>query len=288
MPFDQSVLLWCVVAPAAIAAGAFVLGSLLDRILARSDRAKLGVLIFALGWWAAIATSLSARLEWQLWPSEWWRDGLWPLLGWSFLCLGCLDEEDRSWRWMIVVLVAGLTAWICLPSGDDWTDLYHLHGPIGIVATLSLFANTWSLDQMSRGGAERWVLLVALASLGGPLTLAASCFASLTEWSVSMASATAIFAIATIVYKQTTAWGLAGMIAAAGTCITIAGRFQTYETHPVWLYALMFSLPSICASVDYFLRGRSGWMRVAVSAGLSAFVVGGLVWFLLIRETEPW
>ena len=49
-----------------------------------------------------------------------------------------------------------------------------------------MLVNAWSLDRMARRHTERWVLLVALASLGGPLALAASTYASLTEWCVSM------------------------------------------------------------------------------------------------------
>ncbi|MEM8668961.1 MAG: hypothetical protein AAGG48_15680 [Planctomycetota bacterium] len=293
MTFDQTVLFWTALVPAVLAAGAVALGLTVKRI-PNGTKTQLDVLVFSLGWWAAIAVSLYGR---QGWPDAEWQLCLWPLTAWIVVTWllsfnGCSSEAgrrtDTSWLACIVAAASGLTAYICLPRGEVWEDTYDLHGPWGILLTLTMMLNAWSLSVMVRRHAERWVMLVALASLGGPVALAAATYGSLTEWSVAMVSATIVFTFCGLVFPTSRVWEIAPIASAAGTCVIAAGRFQTFETYPSWLYGTMLFLPSGIAAVDFFVRRQATWKRVSIAGILAAAFVTTFIWFLLIRETESW
>lgn len=235
-----------------------------------------------------MAVAMMARQGFQLWPPDSWQRCVWPLLAWSFLAVGAIDTKDRSWRWLMTVTLSGVTSFLCLPRGEAWEDTYEIQGLVGIGLTISMVANAWSLDRMARRGTERWLLLVSLAAFGGPFALAASTYASLAEWGLGLVSATTAFSLAGLLLKMDLVWAVAPGAASASVCLLAAGRFQTYEDHPSWLYAVMLLFPSLVASVDALLQGRSTWIRVAVAACLSMVAVGTSVWYVLIRETEAW
>lgn len=283
--------------PAIIAAAAFGLAWSLQRSDSSSAKTAVGAVVLGVGWWAAVTVSLSARQEWQVWPTEYWHHCLWPLMiwpliAWSFIGSPTGEAISGSPRStlspILLAIAAAATAAFCLPRGEAWEDTYSVHGPVGVALMLSIFVNAWSLDAMARRGTERWVLLVALASLGGPIALAASTYASLTEWGLAMASATLAITIGGLLVRNRLATTSIAIVVAGSACLVAGGRFQTYEDHPLWLYALLLSLPSVIAFVDYFLKSRSTAVRVVVAAILSAATIATSVWFLLIRETETW
>ncbi|MEM6691100.1 MAG: hypothetical protein AAF664_16850 [Planctomycetota bacterium] len=288
LSFDQSVVLWCIVVPALITTTVFFVGRVFHTDDNRSHRNQIATTFLAGGWWLAIALPLSARQDWAIWPIEFWH---WPpiaLFFWALATPALLVSDDRSWKWMLVVALSSLTAWTCLPTGDAWEDTFPAHGVWGIALTLSMTSNAWALETMARRNTQRWVLLVSLASLGGPTALAASSYASLTEWGVAILTATGVLTILTLALRQTHAW-ICGIIAsAAAMCVLAAGRFQTFEEHPQWLYGLLLFQPTIVSLIDRVSMRRSILLRVATAAALSSMIVGTSVWFFLIRETESW
>ncbi|WP_160149550.1 hypothetical protein [Roseiconus lacunae] len=288
MTFDQAVLIWCVCIPAVVTAGIFVALRWIGPSSSRSEANRVQVLLLAVGWWLAITVSISARNAWQLWPSDYWQHAVWPLLGWCIYAAVCFGADRRSFRWILAAILSAIMAYVCLPRGEAWEDTYRLHGLIGISLTTCLLINVWALHEMAMRRAERWVMLVALASLGGPIALAASTYASLSEWGIAMASATAAIAVVGLASPTGLAAAVTPPVLAGGTAVIAAGRFQTYEDHPIWLYATMLLLPTIISAVDSIVSSRPTWLRVGVSAFFATIAIAVSVWFLLIRETESW
>ena len=294
MPFDQTALLWSILVPVVIATGAFALGRIASRFPSYK-KARIDIFTFAFGWWVSIAIALYGR---QGWPQAEWQLCLWPLIIWAvfawFSSVFDLSVErpghstDNSWRWILVAVASGLTSLTCLPRGEIWTDSYHLHGPWGVLLTLAMLINAWSLDCMSRRNTERWVLLVTLASFGGPVALAAATYGSLTEWSVAMVSVTLVFSVAGLLVRDSQVCAIAPLAAAAGTCIIAAGRFQTFQDYPAWIYGLMLLLPACVAGLDFVLRKQPTWQRVLIASTVSIAIIATCIWYLLIRQTESW
>ncbi|MFU7558211.1 hypothetical protein ACMFWY_06000 [Roseiconus sp. JC912] len=293
-------LIWCVGVPALIASLAFIISWRLQRPNASSVKRTIASMVLGIGWWSAIAVSLSARQDWQTWPSEYWHHCLRALLLWpaiSWMPIGTDRQHPHpdhsrsiptSLAFALLTIAAAVTAVVCLPRGDAWQDTYSSHGPIGVGLVTCMILNTLALDAMSRRGTERWVLLVALASLGGPIALAASTYASLTEWGIAMASATTAITAGSLLVNNPAAKSSIGLILAASSSLVAAGRFQTYEDHPLWLYALLWLLPSLIATIDYFIKSRKSAIRITVSAIIASAAIATSVWYLLIRETEQW
>lgn len=198
------------------------------------------------------------------------------------------NPTDSSWLWMLVAVASGLTSLACLPRGEIWTDSYHLHGLWGILLTLTMLINAWSLDSMSRRNTERWVLLVTLASLGGPVALGAATYGSLTEWAIAMVSATLVFSVGGLLVPNSQVCGIAPLTATAGTCVIAAGRFQTFQNYPPWIYGSMLLLPACIAILDFLLRKQSTWQRVLIASTVSIALIASSIWYLLIRQTESW
>ena len=65
-----------------------------------------------------------------------------------------------------------------------------------------------------------------------------------------------------------------------------AGRFYTYEDHPIWLYGLMLFAPSVIALVDVPLERGSTVMRVAIALITSLLLLGCVAWFILAGSAE--
>ena len=253
---------------------------------ARRDRHAgwLPVALYAIGWWLAVAVALPD--DQQPWPSEAWTSAIGPMLGWALLAIGA-GAAQRPGFWVAAGLLASWTAFTAMPLGENWQDTYELHHVLIPVVTAACLLNSWSLNHMAQTGAGRWLLLIALAGLGGPLALAASTYASLAEWSISMVVATAVYAVAAMFKEENLPRVfLPAVSAAAG--VVAAGRLHTYEDHPWWAYAVMFFLPTLVTLIDLPLRQRTGAIRIVTAAFVSAALLGLVVWAVLLRETESW
>ena len=294
MSFDQTVLLWSILVPVVVAMGALALGRIGSRF-PKYKKARIDIFTYAFGWWLSIAITLYGR---HGWPQAEWQLCLWPLIFWVvFVWLASAvnrlperpgNSTESSWLWVLVAVASGLTSLMCLPRGEIWTDSYHLHGPWGILLTLTMCINAWSLDCMSRRNAERWVLLVTLASLGGPVALGAATYGSLAEWSIAMVSATLVFSLGGLLVFDSQVCAIAPLTATAGTCLVAAGRFQTFQNYPPWIYGSMLLLPACVASLDFLLRKQPTWLRVLSASAVSIALIATCIWYLLIRQTESW
>ncbi len=223
-------------------------------------------------------------MGWQWWPEDAWRQALWPLLAWALLIGGtALWSGSDSWRWVLAGLLAMLTAAIAMPGGEGWEDTLGLHRTWSALIGASCLANSFALDRLSKSGGNRWSLLVALAALAGPMAMAAATYGSLAQWAFAMIVATfVIAAFAVFSSEQSGLWAAAIPATVGGAGIAAAGRFYSYETHPMWLYAIVLFLPVMITAIDLPMRNRNPWIRVIVSGVGSAAIAGLCIWRLLL------
>lgn len=293
MTFDQEVILWCVVAPALIALSALLAAYFIaGKRDSANDHGALRLQsvswVIAIGWSVAVMAAILGRGEWQWWPNDAWRRAIGPVLGWSIWSAFAVRYRGADATWMLAGLLATGTAMFAMPTGENWEDVYGLHRTWFALVATSCLINSWSIRQMAHAGAERWVLLVSLAGLGGPLALAASTYASLTECAIAAAVATIVFAVAGLSGKFSQAWVASFPIAAMAVSLGTAARFYSYEEFPAWSYGCMLFLPSVVALIDRVARRQRSPIRIAVAATVSAAMVAACVWVFLFQEAEQW
>jgi hypothetical protein len=273
---DQTTLIWCVLVPAVITAMAAVVSIRHQGVCAAGCA--------SLGWWVAVTTSLVAIQGWQWWPEDSWRQAIWPLLSWSLLLAGTAAILTHDgFRWTVAGLLAIVTAMIAMPSGEGWQDTLPLHRHWMALIAGSCLVNAFAVERLSRAGGHRWSLLVATAGLAGPLALAASTYASLAQWAVSMVVATVVFAI--LGFKADVRSGLwtAAIPAVVGAAvITATARFYSYQSHPGWVYAIALFLPAMVSTFDLPFRSRPDWARILVSGLIAVAMVAVCVWKVLL------
>ncbi len=303
---EQQILLWCVIAPAILSLAFVVLSiavsskavsskisSLAPRCCGFDCTTSIQSLLVTFGWCLAVAVALFARQSksWMpdhTWPQEAWQQVVLPITLGSLLLALIANQSTRlaEVRWVVAGIAVTLVAMIAMPSGDGWSDMVPVHRFwMGAIITSGLF-NLWLLDRMARRGADRWVMWVALAGLGSPTILAASAFAGLAEWFVAAIVATSVVAIATSLQKSTVIWCVLYPVVLFSGAGVAAGRFYTYEDHPIWLYGLMLFAPSVIALVDVPLERRSTVIRVVIALVTSLLVLVCVAWFVLAGSVE--
>lgn len=281
MTFDQTVLIWCLAVPAAIAAGGCLVSSWLRR---RDVSQTCGAIVVTTSWWLAIVVSMIGLQGWRWWPDEAWRQAVWPILAWV-LWSGMTAFADRAGegRWVVAGCLAILTGMMAMPSGEGWQDALPLHRLWLPAIAISCLANTFALAQLARHGGHRWCLMVALAALGGPMALAASTYGSLAQWCLGIVVATGVIAIAGVGSSfEAGRWpvSIPAIVAASG--IAAAARFYTYESHPRWIYGLMLMTPALIVVLDLpFRHSNRGW-RVVLSGTIAMLIVALCVWQFLL------
>ncbi len=247
----------------------------------------------AIGWCLAVAVALFARQSknWapdQLWPEEAWQQVLLPITVGSLL-LGLISRQSSRLaevRWVVAGIAVTLVAMITMPSGEGWSDMLPMHRFwMGAIISSGLL-NLWLLDRMARRGADRWVMWVALASLGCPAILAASAFAGLAEWLVAAIVATTVMAISASLRKASAIWCAVYPVVLFLVSSIASGRFYTYEDHPLSLYGIMLFAPSVIALVDVPLEQRSTVVRVAFALITSLLLLSCVAWFILAGSAE--
>jgi hypothetical protein len=180
-------------------------------------------------------------------------------------------------------LLAIVTAMIAMPGGEGWEDTLPLHRTWLSLIAASCLVNSYALERLSKSGGHRWSLLVALAGLGGPMALAASTYGSLAQWGMAMIVATAVIAALAVFSDLDSGLWTAAIPATVGAAgITAAGRFYTWEAHANWVYAAILFAPAVVALIDLMIRKRSVWLRVGVSAAVSAASVAASIWQVLL------
>lgn len=278
MTFEQTLFVWCILLPAVIVTAAWLLARRIDP---RGEGLRWRGLLVTIGWWIAVLSAMVARHGWQWWPEDAWRQSIWPLVGWAVLLAGSFsDDSERGWRWIVAGVLACATAFVAMPSGDEWSDTFPLHRVWMFVVATSCLVNSFALERMARHGAMRWCLWVALAGLPGSLALASATYGSLAEWTLAIVVATLVAACLGIA-SNVRVWLCAFPVFAAASSITAAGRFYSYEDHPAWVYALILYGPALLATIDMPMRHRPTWQRVTTIAVLSLAMVGSSVWAVL-------
>lgn len=283
MTLDQSIIVWCFAVPVIIAATGVIAARWLDRFQAA------GV---AISWWLAVTVSMAARQGWNWWPEDAWRQAIWPLLGWVILAGTAPKFLQNSWFWAVAGLLACLTAMMAMPSGEAWSDTYHLHRVWMAAVISSCLINSFSLHAMAKNDSDRWCLLVALAGLGGPLVLAAATYASLAEWTLSIVAVTAVVAAIGIWPKPKSNvatvnpfFWTAFPVVAVSAGIAAAARFYSYEAYPVWVYIIALYSPAIIAGIVIAIDcivSRSTWFRLAISVTTAVGLIAVCVWRVLL------
>ena len=253
-------------------------------LAAKWSRQGFGAAIVSATWWLAVTAALVGLMGWQWWPEDAWRQAVWPLLAWAILIGGtALWGGSDSWRWVVAGLLAIGTGAIAMPGGSGWEDTLELHRTWAALIGASCLANAFALESLARTGGHRWSLLVALAALAGPMAMAASTYGSLAQWAFAMIVATLVIAaLAVFSPLESGFWAAAIPVTAGGAGIAAAGRFYSYDTHPMWLYAAVLFLPVMITVIDLPLRKRNPWIRVIVSGLGSAAIAGLCIWRLLL------
>lgn len=256
--------------------------------LAGRDRtAALAPVVLSLAWWISIAASLFLRQGQWSWPEDAWRQAIGPLLVASVFVGGSVGLPARFGvhRWALAGLAATLTAMIAMPSGEAWSDTFASHRVWTALVTASILVNAFAVERMSerRFGREasRWSLWIGVASLGGPMVLAASAYASLSEWNFSIIVTTAVVAAFAAISPRVPGHAIGFPVFAAAAGLTAAGRFYSYIDYPPWVYAMLLFGPAIVATIDLIIQELPTWLRVIVAATCSGAMVGFSAWIIL-------
>jgi hypothetical protein len=247
-------------------------------------------LVLSLGWAAAVTAGLIGQRISQgadgshWWPEDYdfWQRGYWAIWAAAVLmgATAGVRWRDLPFRWVVAGLLAIGTAAVSVPGGESWIDMLPLHqGWMSLLASTCLL-NIWSLDRLSATAADRWFPLVVLATLAGPMTVAAATYMGLVQWTIAAVVATlpiVLFAMLGWIDSRT-AVGIAYPAVAFATIMTAAGRFSSYDDLPWWSYLGMLLVPTAIALVDFPLRKRHGAIRAAFAAVTALLLIGLSAW----------
>lgn len=287
--------------PAAIAAVACWWAHRLEAA-GEPPRQRWAAAVLSLGWAIAVCAALFAQRitagdesSWW-WPADFWQRGYLGLLA-SALILGgsacgladcggsgghASSTTDASstahasgGRWVLAGLLAMATALISLPAGEGWEDTQPLHRPWMFLLSAACLLAFWSLDRLGRRGTQRWLPLVVLAMLGGPLLVATTTYGALVQWTIAALAATVVCALFAASGRLRGGIGIAYPATAFMTVLLAAGRFYSYEDLPWWSYAGMLGLAPLVALADWAVASRSPATRIGVAAGVAAAVLAG-------------
>lgn len=293
---DAIIWLVCGVIPATIVLAACLLADR-RRDLSGSRQPGFAIAATAIGlaWGVAIVAAL---IGWRIvrgepwsavWSDDFWQRGYLPVLLAAALLgpTGGRVRRDSGGRWVSAALLAMLTAAISLPTGEGWEDTLAHHRGWGLLLATTCLLGFWSCDRLATRDSDRWFPLVLLASLAGPMFVAATTYSALAEWTLAAIFATlpAVVLAGCGRLRHGVAVGLAFPVVAFATSMTAAGRFYSYEDHPWWSYAAMLLVGPAVAAVDSFLTGRSQLLRVAAAAAV-AIAVTAVGIAVQLRPTE--
>jgi len=293
---DASIWLACGLIPTTIVLAACLLADRRsDLSVSRHPGFAITASVIGLAWGFAI---LAALIGWRIvrgepwfvaWPDDFWQRGYLPVLMAAALLapLTGIAWRDSGRRWVIAGLLAMLTATISLPTGERWEDTLAHHRGWGLLLATTCLLGFWSCDRLATRDSDRWFPLVLLASLAGPMFVAATTYSALAEWTMAAIFATlpAVVLAGCGRLRHGVAVGLAYPVVAFATVMTAAGRFYSYEDHPWWSYAAMLLVGPAVVAIDSFLTGRSQWLRVATAA-VVAIAVTAIGIAVQLRPTE--
>jgi len=246
-----------------------------------SRRGRLAPAILGLGWAVAVAAALIGQRQLagdessHWWPEDFWQRGYWWLL------IAAATLSTTAWapfagstaRWVAAGVLAMGTAAGSLPTGDGWEDTFPLHAGWGLLLGSACLLAFWSLDRLARRRSERWFPLVVLATLAGPMLVAATTYGALVQWTIAAIAATLVCVAFALVGRLPGGIGIAYPAAAFFTVLMAAGRFYSYEDHPWWSYLGLLLVAPVVSSVDRLISPRGTGLRAMIAAGVAAVLI---------------
>jgi len=241
-----------------------------------------------MGWTLAVIAGLigqryiSGDESSLLWPSDFWQRGFWGMTA-AAVTMGLLGPNSTL-RWVMGAIIAFSAAAFALPSGDGWDDALPLHRGWMLLLGGSGLASMWSLERLGRGTAEhlpadRWLPLVVLATLAGPMFVGVTTYSALATWTISAIVSTIVCVLFAAMGHLRAVVGIA--YPASIFCIVMisAGRFYSYENHPWWTYAgILWVAPAVALS-DGFVGKKSTAIRAGAAALIAiAMILWTVVW----------
>jgi hypothetical protein len=265
---------------------------------------RIAAVVAGCGWAMAVAVGLLGQRmiagdqsAWW-WPEDFWQRG-WLgtiaaaiLLGGSRAAVHRDNGSDRSGRWILAALISFATATIGLPSGDGWEDTQSLHRGWLLLLGTSGLVSMWSLDRMAHVHPDavttaRWLPLVILAMLGGPLFVAATTYSALTHWTLSAIVATVVCGLFAAFGRGTSM--VATLYPASMFLVVMmsAGRFYSYEDHSWWTYLGFLGVAPAVVCGDWFVTSRQTPLRTRIRVIAAATIaVTLLVCSILLQLTQ--
>jgi hypothetical protein len=288
---NQETIVWSVVVPVAITLIAAIVGFLIPKGRSQKFQTSFVSICVCIAWLLAIGVALGARQAWAFWPADAWQRAFWPIAATS-LILAILHDRDEanSMRWLVACVGCGLTAYVTVPTGEDWQDIFPIHRDWMLLVTISSFSNIWSLLHLQKRDATTWAGWVSTAGIAGSLLFAGGVFAGLAEW-------IAAALVTTIVATIFTAWprmaGGASLIYPASLFMastTATARFYSWDTQSTWVLALILFVPSIVTLIDLPIRNRSGKYRIPIAAATAIILLAVVAWQIygVAAEPEQW
>jgi len=262
----------------------------------------LAPLCLGVGWTLAVVAGLIGQRYVKVDESSfWWSEDFSQRAYWGMIAaavvMGILgpiaparfgwsrpEGADPSFRWVLAAAIVFASAAIALPDGDGWDDTLPLHRGWMLLLGTSGLASMWSLDRIGnrshgRQPADRWLPLVVLATLAGPMFVGATTYSSLATWTVSAISATLVCVLFAALGRLQAAVGI--VYPAAVFCIAMisAGRFYSYEDHPWWTYAGILWVAPAVAVGDRWVGTKATPIRVGTAAVIAiAMILSTVAW----------
>jgi len=266
---------------------------------------SIAAVVVGCGWALAVAVGLLGQRmiagdqsAWW-WPDDFWQRGWLGTMAAAILLSGGLGvigsdaASEPSGRWILAALISFATATIGLPSGDGWEDTQSLHRSWLLLLGTSGLVSMWSLDRMARvhpdpATTARWLPLVILAMLGGPLFVAATTYSALTHWTLSAIVATVVCGLFAAFGRGTSMVAILYPASMFLVVMMSAGRFYSYEDHPWWTYLGFLGVAPAIVCGDWFVTSRQTPLRTrirVIAAGVIAVTM--LVSSILLQLTQP-
>lgn len=270
------------------------------RLATNQDR-SLGIapLCLGLGWTIAVIAGLIGQRFINVdessfwWPEDFSQRGYWGMIA-AVVVMGTLGPRlvarldggriaaDSSFRWLLAAIIVFASAAIALPDGDGWDDALPLHRGWMLLLGASGLASMWSLERLGVGSpgrspADRWLPLVVLATLAGPMFVGVTTYGSLATWTVSAISATIVCVLFAAIGRLKSAVGIVYPAAIFSFAMISAGRFYSYEDHPWWTYAGILWVAPAVAVGDWWVGTKTTPIRVGTAALIAIAMISWTV-----------
>lgn len=222
------------------------------------------------------------------------KDQAWCQVVWGLLLAALLGFNGKhnltrhSSFWVTASMLSLATAFAIMPSGDSWNDTIPLHRYWLPLIAMAAIANHWALRQLVVRGAGRWVALVALASLAGPLLLCAASYSALLNVCLAVSTAVAVIAIVAAFGAVTDVQGILLPTVLCAASMSGSARFFSYDEPSAFNYGLAMFMPVLVDALDRPLHRQPTWQRVLVAGAVCSLAVLVLGYRIMGPSNEEW